>query len=217
MNQSINQVFLEILGKMYLTFFVSLHSFIFAEINFFRRVFHSETVFMSESPSFFTYKEIGLTLSGPTVCKKVHPQFLLLRKAINIELIRPKFFYFSYYYVVSPVKNVLAPKPHGKRYKNIFVKNFSIFYYWSNQILHFTPFEKAYNIGLLTSILHFFQFSLKLRLNLILWGGSMNQFCRHRKGCTFLHIAGLDLIFTHVSKTGLIINSITLLQWYLKI
>ena len=98
MNQSINQVFLEILGKMYLTFFVSLHSFIFAEINFFRRVFHSETVFMSESPSFFTYKEIGLTLSGPTVCKKVHPQFLLLRKAINRDG-----FYRNIYLVFSQI------------------------------------------------------------------------------------------------------------------
>ena len=31
----------------------------------------------------------------------------------------------------------------------------------------------------------------------------MNQFCHHRKGCAFLHIAGLDLIFTHITKTGL--------------
>ena len=37
------------------------------------------------------------------------------------------------------------------------------------------------------------------------FGGSMNQFFRHRKGCAFLHVVGLDLIFTYVTKTGLIL------------
>ena len=62
--------------------------------------------------------------------------------------------------MVSPLKMFWPKNKMEKKYKNIFVKNFSIFYYWSNQILHFTPFEKAHNIGLLTSFLHFFQFSL---------------------------------------------------------
>ena len=133
----------------------------------------------------------------------------------------PKFLR-SYSYVNKLPKKRFGTKTTQKKDIKIFLKKISAFF-------TIVPIKFCILHRILGFILHFLKLRTRQRLILIL-RGSMNQLCCHRKGCTFLHIVGQDLIFTYITKTGLkplywgiiktknnisfLINTIYLVLWH---